>query len=79
MKAMQSTIDVLGWKEYQGRRGYIRCLQDNAIPLAGQDHLLSRSGEWIVKTMDVSHSPFLSRPDQVTQTIAEMVDAFRAA
>lgn len=76
IKALNTTVDVLGWKEYEGRRGYIRCLQDQAIPLVGQDHLLGRSGEWNIKTMDASHSPFLSQPEQLTKNVAEIIAAF---
>ena len=49
------------------RRHYIRCTQDRAIPLAGQDHMIATvdaaiGGKTTVHTLESSHSPFLSQP-----------------
>lgn len=70
------------WKDdgYNGRRAYVRCLQDIAIPIAVQDHFVERSGvDWIVKTLDASHSPFLSMPDVVAADVGDIVGRFAAA
>lgn len=48
-------------------RHYIRCTQDCAIPLAGQDHMIAAvdrtiGGMTTPHTLHSSHSPFLSQP-----------------
>ena len=48
-------------------RHYIRCTQDRAVPLAGQDHMIATvdgaiGGKTITHTLESSHSPFLSQP-----------------
>ena len=48
-------------------RHYIRCTQDRAIPLAGQDHMIATvdaaiGGGTTPHTLESSHSPFLSLP-----------------
>jgi pimeloyl-ACP methyl ester carboxylesterase len=46
---------------------YVICEQDNAIPPAAQEMMSGRAGT--VLRLDSSHSPFLSRPDDVTAII----------
>lgn len=48
-------------------RHYIRCTQDRAIPLAGQDHMIATIDDALgskttIHTLESSHSPFLSQP-----------------
>ena len=48
-------------------RHYIRCTQDRAVPVTGQDHMIATvdgaiGGKTTTHTLDSSHSPFLSRP-----------------
>jgi pimeloyl-ACP methyl ester carboxylesterase len=48
-------------------RHYIRCTQDRAIPLTGQDHMIATvdgaiGGKTTTHTLESSHSPFLSQP-----------------
>ena len=55
-------------------RHYIRCLQDRAITLAGQDEMVRLVDEALetstnIHTLDTSHSPFLSQP----QALADLV------
>jgi pimeloyl-ACP methyl ester carboxylesterase len=55
-------------------RHYIRCTQDRAIPLAGQDHMIATvdgtiGGKTTVHTLESSHSPFLSRPDALSKIL----------
>lgn len=79
---MKSLPSAIGWKEedYNGRRAYIRCLEDEALPLVAQDAFIGGSGvDWIVKSMPTSHSPFLSRPDETAKVIEELVGEFQAA
>ena len=58
-------------------RHYIRCAEDHAITLAGQNHMLALAdsalgGETIVHTLQASHSPFLSQPDELTDLLASV-------
>ncbi|KAL7938504.1 hypothetical protein V8C35DRAFT_288281 [Trichoderma chlorosporum] len=79
VEAMKTAPSAIGWqsKAYDGRRAYIRALKDNALPIKVQDHLIARSGvEWMMKTLDSSHSPFLSMPDELTRVLQEIVDEF---
>jgi hypothetical protein len=57
-------------KIYDGRRGFIMCMQDNAIPAIGQQMMLQHCGvDWDVKEVQSSHSPFLSMPGRVKDMI----------
>ncbi|KAK4077100.1 uncharacterized protein Triagg1_4067 [Trichoderma aggressivum f. europaeum] len=77
--ALKTAPSAVGWKDeaYDGRRAYIRCLQDKALPIGIQEHLVARSEvEWVVKTLDSSHSPFLSMPGELTRVLEEIVEEF---
>jgi pimeloyl-ACP methyl ester carboxylesterase len=65
-------------------RHYIRCTQDRAIPLSGQDYMIATvddaiGGKTTTHTLECSHSPFFSQPailskiliDIGVQTLAE--------
>lgn len=74
-----STPSSIGWKDkaYDGHRAYIRTLQDNALTIKYQDELIARSGvEWLVKSVDASHSAFLSRTGEVVGLVAELTGEF---
>jgi pimeloyl-ACP methyl ester carboxylesterase len=55
---------------------YVICERDNAIPPAVQERMAERAG--YVSRIDASHSPFLSRPDEVTAIIQETLAALIA-
>lgn len=55
-------------------RHYIRTTQDRAVPLIGQDHMISAvdetiGGKTITHTMESSHSPFLSQPANLSEIL----------
>ncbi|KAL8765573.1 MAG: hypothetical protein Q9209_007404 [Squamulea sp. 1 TL-2023] len=51
---------------YNGRRAYVRCTFDNAIPLAAQNAMLQNSRvPWEVQDSATGHAPFLSRPREL--------------
>jgi pimeloyl-ACP methyl ester carboxylesterase len=55
-------------------RHYIRCTQDCAIPLTGQDHMIAAvdgaiGGKTTTHTLDSSHSPFLSQPAALSKVL----------
>jgi pimeloyl-ACP methyl ester carboxylesterase len=52
---------------------YVVCGRDNAIPPEVQERMAARAGT--VSHIDASHSPFLSRPDEVTAIIQETLAA----
>ena len=55
-------------------RHYIRCTQDRAIPLAGQDHMIATvdgaiGGRTTIHTLESSHAPFLSQPAALSKIL----------
>jgi pimeloyl-ACP methyl ester carboxylesterase len=55
-------------------RHYIRCTQDRAIPLTGQDHMIATvdraiGSKTITHTLESSHSPFLSQPAALSKIL----------
>jgi pimeloyl-ACP methyl ester carboxylesterase len=58
-------------------RHYIRCTQDRAIPLAGQDHMIeivdaAIGGKTTIHTLESSHSPFLSQPAALSKILIDI-------
>ncbi|MCJ1472549.1 hypothetical protein MMC13_001198 [Lambiella insularis] len=67
------------WKKkyYKGRRAYIHALQDQAIPPDAQSGMIAGSGvEWNVIPYNTSHSPFLSKPERLSQTFIELAEGW---
>ena len=55
-------------------RHYIRCTQDRAIPLTGQDHMIATidaalGSKTTIHTLESSHSPFLSQPAALSNVL----------
>jgi pimeloyl-ACP methyl ester carboxylesterase len=58
-------------------RHYIRCTQDRAIPLTGQDHMIAAvdgalGGKTTTHTLESSHSPFLSQPASLAKILIDI-------
>jgi pimeloyl-ACP methyl ester carboxylesterase len=58
-------------------RHYIRCTQDRAIPLAGQDHMIATvdaaiGGKTTTHTLASSHSPFLAQPAALSKILIDI-------
>lgn len=58
-------------------RHYIRCTQDCAVPLAGQDHMIATvdgaiGGRTTAHTLESSHSPFLSQPSALSKILIDI-------
>jgi pimeloyl-ACP methyl ester carboxylesterase len=58
-------------------RHYIRCTQDRAIPLTGQDHMIAMvdaaiGGKTATHTLESSHSPFLSQPANLAKVLIDI-------
>ena len=60
------------------KRSYIKCLQDNIVPPALADELIAAvdlfapAKKTIVRSLDASHSSFLSKPKELAAVIAEL-------
>ncbi|KAF2843361.1 alpha/beta-hydrolase [Patellaria atrata CBS 101060] len=64
-------------KGFDGRRAYIQALQDRAIPFVAQDAMVKYSGVgWEVRQLDTSHSPFLSKPEELGDVVLELFRMF---
>ncbi|MFC5742944.1 alpha/beta fold hydrolase [Dyella tabacisoli] len=58
-------------------RHYIRCTQDRAIPLTGQDHMIATvdtaiGNKTTTHTLESSHSPFLSQPAILSKVLIDI-------
>jgi len=68
-----------GWAnpEFDGCRAYVRTALDHCIPPAAQDGMMAASGViWDVHPFNTSHSPFLSEPGPLSQTIISLAKAW---
>ena len=59
--AATATLPAAGWHDIPSR--YVICEKDQAIPVSVQE-AMSRHADEVVR-LDASHSPFLSRPDEL--------------
>ena len=59
------------WKELPST--YVVCERDQAVPPPAQEAMSARAGT--VHRLECSHSPFLSRPDEVTEIVLEALAA----
>ena len=65
LAAIKQPVRSVAWRE--APTTYVICDQDNAIPVFAQEYMAERAGD--VRRIDASHSPFLSRPDEVVELI----------
>ena len=56
-------------------RTYVECTQDLTIPIASQRLMQDMSPGAKVVTLDADHSPFLSRPAELTEALLAAADA----
>lgn len=68
------TTPIYTTEENFGRvhRVYICCLKDQAIPLEAQQRLLKKGPCQQVITMDTSHSPFFSAPEELSRHLVDI-------
>jgi pimeloyl-ACP methyl ester carboxylesterase len=67
--AVKQPINAAAWKDIPST--YVICDRDNAIPVPAQEMLAQRAGD--VRRLDTSHSPFLSKPDEVVAILRELM------
>ena len=62
----------LFWAERFGKvkKTYIECLEDRAIPIAGQRAMQSHADFDAVVSMPTDHSPFYSAPERLAEALA---------
>lgn len=65
--AVATPQTAAAWQERPST--YVVCTQDRAIPPALQEAMAGRATR--VRRLDASHSPFLSRPDEVARIVRE--------
>jgi pimeloyl-ACP methyl ester carboxylesterase len=68
LEAIKQPVRSVAWRDVPTT--YVICDQDNAIPVFAQEYMAKRAGD--VRRIDASHSPFLSRPDEVVTVISEL-------
>lgn len=65
---------------YDGRRAYMFCTLDHAIPLARQEFMIKQSKVlWDVETFHTGHAPFLSQPKTLSDWTVNEIAKFKAA
>jgi pimeloyl-ACP methyl ester carboxylesterase len=68
---------VSGWGSVP--RAFIRCTEDRAIPVLGQDNMIAEAdaftpnNKFVQKTLATSHSPFVSNPQALVSTLLELL------
>jgi pimeloyl-ACP methyl ester carboxylesterase len=66
-------VTVAAWKTIPST--YVRCTEDEAVPLDHQDHMATRCGA--IETIDTDHSPFASRTADTAAIIEAVVRSGR--
>jgi len=61
------------------RRAYVECTEDRALVLDMQRDMIRKSPPVTVRTLQSSHSPFLSMPHQLAQALIELVPTAEAS
>lgn len=68
------TLTAAGWGSLP--RHFIKCLRDNAVPVALADRFIAEADAFTpanrtkVHTLDAGHSPFLSKPDELASLLS---------
>lgn len=75
---METGSPPTAWPDsvYDGRRAYIKCGQDKAIPVFAQDMMVKFSGvSWHELLLeDAGHSPFLTHTEAVAKFVDELAN-----
>lgn len=75
--ALTSPSPPPSWPDeaYEGRRVYIRCTQDVALPLEAQEAYWKKTGlSWITRDLKAGHSPFLSLPQEMATLLISLAE-----
>jgi len=77
LAAFETPAPAPAWAEsaFDGRRAYIRTLDDQCNPLFIQDIWLEKSGvSWDIADLKTSHCPFISCPEEVVSNTLSFID-----
>ena len=79
MHAFDSPSPPVAWvePEFAGKSGFVRCLQDQALPPFVQDKFVESSNvRWNVQDIEASHSPFASKPEKLAEFLENFARSF---
>ncbi|KAL4882445.1 alpha/beta-hydrolase [Aspergillus karnatakaensis] len=79
LRAFETPATAPAWAEgaFDGRRAYVRTLDDCCNPSSLQDMLLEKSNvEWEVVDLKAGHMPFVSQPETLAEQITKFIDGF---
>ena len=77
LRAFETPAGAPAWaeKEFDGRRAYIRTLEDHCNPLVLQDKWREESGVgWETVSLNTSHCPFISVPERVAEVTVGFIE-----
>lgn len=77
--AYESPASAQAWAEpaFEGKLAFLKCTQDQALPLLLQDMFVERSGvKWTVGSIDAGHSAWASKPKEVAGLVEGFVGTF---
>ncbi|PYH49851.1 alpha/beta fold hydrolase [Aspergillus saccharolyticus JOP 1030-1] len=81
LRAFETPATAPAWAEsaFDGRRAYVRTLDDCCNPASLQDLWLAKSKvEWEVVDFKTGHMPFVSQPQALAEQIIKFVEGFVA-
>ncbi|CAG8241846.1 unnamed protein product [Penicillium salamii] len=81
LRAFETPATAPAWAEsaFDGRRAYVRTLDDCCNPSSLQDIWLEKSKvEWQVVDFKTGHMPFVSQPKALAEQITKFIDGFIA-
>ncbi|PYH67483.1 esterase/lipase family protein [Aspergillus vadensis CBS 113365] len=81
LRAFETPATAPAWAEsaFDGRRAYVRTLDDCCNPASLQDIWLEKSKvEWEVVDFKTGHMPFVSQPQALAEQITKFIDGFIA-
>lgn len=81
LRAFETPATAPAWAEsaFDGRRAYVRTLNDCCNPSVLQDMWLEKSKvKWDVVDFDSGHMPFVSQPEALAEQIVKFIGGFVA-
>ena len=61
----------------EGRRVYVMCMNDLAVPPPVQEMVLKGTGlEWKVMKIESGHCPMVSRPEELAKILVDVAEEF---
>jgi len=76
LKAFETPQTAPAWAEsaFDGRRAYIRTINDQCNPVFLQDMWIEKSGvKWEIVNMESGHCPFITQPEQLAEVAITLI------